>query len=62
MNRQERRASMRGKDKKNNKRRSTSGRYIQLAPNYPREEIDAACTSIERLRRQRSMRDIQHYN
>lgn len=61
-NRRERRAAMRGEDKKRNNRRSVAGRFIQLAPNYTQEEIDSAGSSIEMARRCRSMRNIQHYN
>lgn len=59
-NRRERRAAMRGEKRKNN-RANTAARHIQQSPNYTAEEIAAGSTSIERARRARSLRNIQHH-
>lgn len=60
LNRRQRRAISRAEKRKNN-RRSVDGRFIQLAPRYTDEEILAAKTSVERYRRARSLRNIQHH-
>lgn len=58
-NRRERRAMDRSIHRKNN-RKTTAGRHVQLVPKYSAEEINAAQSTVERLRRERSLYHIQH--